>query len=255
MNYLFANFKMKLDYPETVNLIKILVQKKMNLKNTKLALCCDYSTLIKASEILKKSKISLASQDIFWENRGAYTGEVNLNNFKKANVKFSIIGHSERRINLNETNQIINKKLINALNNKITPILCIGETLKEKKLKQSKQIIKNQIISALKSINLKNTKKIIIAYEPIWAISSNQGLKVNVEYLNEMNDWIKTVITKNKKISKKLFDDKFNLIYGGNINNKNIDNLIKKTNFQGFLVGTYSTKAENIIRLMDIINK
>ncbi|MDD3284576.1 MAG: triose-phosphate isomerase [Patescibacteria group bacterium] len=257
MKYIFANLKMQLDYNETLNLLKKLKNDKKikELKNIQLVVCCDYISIPDASKIIKNSNLKLSSQNIFWEEFGAYTGEILTKNLKKFNTEFSMIGHSERRINLSESDEMINKKIQNALRNEIIPILCVGENLKQRKKNEQQQIIKKQIISALKSIDLKKVKKIFIAYEPIWAISSNNGINIDPKEADKMNNLIKEIIIKEKNIKEQIFNKKITLIYGGSVNDKNIKELITKKNINGVLVGSYSTKSKNIIKLIDIINK
>lgn len=257
MKYIFANLKMQLDYESTLNLLKKLKNntKIKKLKNIQVIVCCDYTSIPAASKITKNSNIKLSSQNIFWNESGAYTGEVPTKNLKKFNVEFSTIGHSERRVNLLESDEMVNKKIQNALRNEITPILCVGENLEQRNKNQQQQIIKKQILLGLKSINLQDVKKIFVAYEPIWAISSNNGINIDPKEADRMNGLIKNIIIKEKKISDTIFNKKIVLIYGGSVNDSNMKELITKKNISGVLVGSYSTKAENIIKLIDIINK
>ncbi len=255
---ILANWKMQLSYQETIDLAEALKKELKKYKNKKLeiGLCADFMTIPKLSEILKDTQIKLGCQNIFWEDRGAYTGEIMIDNLKNFNVHYAIIGHSERRKFLQESDEMINKKIKQALKNKIIPILCVGENFEERQNGQKDLAIIKQIKSALSEIKTNDIEKIIIAYEPIWVIGSGQAIQAEeAEHTNRIIKEVvlDTLMTADKNLNRKSLDNKIKLIYGGSIDASNILNFIKQKNIQGVLVGSASLKKEKFIHLINAI--
>ena len=173
-------------------------------------------------------------------NSGAFTGSISSTQIKKLGCKFVILGHSEKR-NDGDTNFIINKKIKSALNSKLNVIFCIGETKQEKKRNKTFEVLKKQIFECLKNIKIKNN--LLIAYEPVWSIGTG-----NVLY----HDDLKLVINKLKNIVKKKYNKHIKILYGGSVNRKNISELKKVNNIDGFLIGNAS---RNVNKFIDIIKK
>jgi len=198
---------------------------------------CPPSTLIRPmTKKLMNSKISVGAQNCHEiETNGAFTGSINAKMLKSVGAKYIILGHSENRFT-GENNKLINLKIKSALKSGLKVIFCIGETLKEKRKKITKQILKKQIKHGL--LKLKNTNKIIIAYEPVWSIGS--GIIPKPRDLYETINFIKK-ITKNSKV-----------LYGGSVNPKNVNELKSINNIDGFLIGGASQDSKKFI---DIIKK
>jgi len=198
---------------------------------------CPPSTLIRPmTKKLMNSKISVGAQNCHEnENNGAFTGSINAQMLKSVGAKYIILGHSENRL-AGENNKLINLKIKSALKSGLKVIFCIGETLKERRKKITKQILKKQIKHGL--LKLKNTNKIIIAYEPVWSIGS--GIIPKSKDLYETINFIKK-ITKNSKV-----------LYGGSVNPKNVNELKSINNIDGFLIGGASQDPKKFI---DIIKK
>jgi len=174
----------------------------------------------------------LGAQNCHWQNSGAYTGEVSPTMLKSLGVVYVIIGHSERRNYFKETDEMINKKLKAALNAGLMPILCIGE----KKGEDANLVVENQLSGDLNGISEKDRDKIIIAYEPVWAISTSDGEICYAEYAKKMLDFI-----------KQRFNGK--IIYGGSVDSKIIKNYLE-VGYQGALVGGASLKADEFIKIV-----
>jgi len=176
--------------------------------------------------------MTLAAQDCAWEECGPYTGEVSPQMLEGFGVKYVIIGHSERRIHFKETDEMINKKLKAILKAGLRPVLCIGE----KKGENAKTIVSGQIETDLKDIAEKDLEKVIIAYEPIWAISTNEGEICSPEQAKAMLNFIRT---------------KFNhrIIYGGSVDSKIVNGYLK-VGFEGVLVGGASLRPDEFIKLI-----
>lgn len=184
-------------------------------------------------------------QNISEYGQGAYTGEISVTQANSMNIKYSLVGHSERRKNFNETDEIVNKKLRKAVSNNINSVLCIGETLEEKENNLTKEIIKKQIINDLKEVDEFYFKNIIIAYEPVWAIGT--GIVPSIEDINEIINYIKDFINTNYGFNPKV-------LYGGSINENNINNLNTINNLDGFLVGGACLVPEKFIKIIETIN-
>lgn len=197
--------------------------------------------LIPVKKVLKKAK--LGAQDDFWENGGAYTGEVSAAMLKTSGVKYVIVGHSERR-RLGETDEIISKKIKAALKLKIKPILCVGESLEVRKkgLTAAKNFVKSQLKKDLKGIS---GKGLIIAYEPIWAISTNKGAKPDKpEDSLEMAKFIKEIL------HSTFYMLHTRILYGGSVNSKNAENFLQYEEINGALVGGASLKSEEFKKII-----
>ncbi len=236
--YFVANWKMFGGINSLKSLDKVVkFLKSFQKKNFVKIIYCPPNTLIDSmSKKLKKTKINVGAQNCHeQEDFGAFTGSINAKMLNSVGAKYVIIGHSETR-QIGETNRLINLKIQSAIKSGLKVIFCIGETLSEKKRKKTKTILKKQIKFGLKKI--KNKKKIIIAYEPIWSIGS--GIIPKANELFETIRFIKR-ITKNRRV-----------LYGGSVNPKNIHKLNLINNIDGYLVGGASKDPKKFI---DIIKK
>jgi triosephosphate isomerase len=236
--YFIANWKMFGGLNSLNSLHNVINFLKAFKKNKFIKIIyCPPSTLIRPmTKKLMNSKISVGAQNCHEnENNGAFTGSINAKMLKSVGAKYIILGHSENRL-AGENNKLINLKIKSALKSGLKVIFCIGETLKERRKKITKQILKKQIKHGL--LKLKNTNKIIIAYEPVWSIGS--GIIPKPKDLYETIKFIKK-ITKNSKV-----------LYGGSVNPKNVNELKSINNIDGFLIGGASQDPKKFI---DIIKK
>ena len=196
--------------------------------------------------ILTDYNIEIGSQNIDLEETGARTGEISASMIKDLGCAFSIIGHSERRMLFHEANQMICQKLIQANNNSIIPILCIGESVDENKSNITFNVLKKQIIGALKDVN--ELSSLIIAYEPIWAIGS--GKTPNPEEINSAHEMIKDVVqSRFPKI------DLESVLYGGSVNFKNASSLFEQKNIDGALIGGASLDGKEFALIANVFNE
>ena len=236
--YFIANWKMFGGLNSLNSLHKVIKFLKSFKKNKFVKIIyCPPSTLIRPmSKKLMNSKILVGGQNCHEnETNGAFTGSINAKMFKSVGAKYIILGHSENRF-AGENNKLINLKIKSALKSGLKIIFCIGETLKERRKKITKQILKKQIMQGL--FKLKNTNRIIIAYEPVWSIGS--GVIPKPKDLYETINFIKK-ITNNSKV-----------LYGGSVNPKNVNELKSINNIDGFLIGGASQDSKKFI---DIIKK
>ena len=238
-----ANWKMFGDLNSVKSIQSVInLSKKKNYKNAKIIYCPPYTLLNYFVIKTRKTNLDVGAQNCHYEiNTGPYTGSISSTMIKKLGAKYVIIGHSENRSN-GETNTQINKKIHSAILNNLNVIFCIGENLFEKKNKKTNKILKKQIDMGLKKI--KKIDKIIFAYEPVWSIGTGKVL-TNKELT-------KQVINIKKIIKNKFKNQKTKIIYGGSVNNQNINNLKQIKEINGFLIGGASQNSKKFI---DIIKK
>ena len=197
-------------------------------------------------EILNDYGIKIGAQNIDFLETGARTGEISASMIKDLGCEFSIIGHSERRILFDETNQIIQKKLIQANKNSVIPILCIGESAEENQANNTFNVLKKQIIEALQDIA--ELSSLIIAYEPVWAIGS--GKIPNSEEINSIHEMIKDVVqSRFPKIGLE------SVLYGGSVNLKNAPSMFKQKNIDGALIGGASLDGKEFALIANVFNE
>ena len=238
-----ANWKMfgNLNSVKSIESV-INLSKKKNYKNAKIIYCPPYTLLNNFVIKTRRTNLEVGAQNCHYEiNTGPHTGSISSTMIKKLGVKYVIIGHSENRSD-GETNNQINQKIHSAVSNNLNVIFCIGENLFEKKNKKTNKILKQQIDLGLKKI--KKIDKIIFAYEPVWSIGTGKVL-TNKELT-------KQVIIIKKIIKNKFKNQKTKIIYGGSVNNQNINNLKQIKEINGFLIGGASQNSKKFI---DIIKK
>lgn len=188
----------------------------------------------------KDLNIKLGLQNIFFENEGAYTGEILPVQAKSMGLKYTLVGHSERRKNLKENNQMINKKIKAGLKENMGIVLCVGETIEEKVLLETEDVLKRQIFTALKGID--DLKNIVIAYEPVWAIGTG---KIPTE--RELISSIKFIKNFVKELKR---NQEVKVLYGGSVNINNINELNKLEEIDGYLIGGASNNSEEFLNII-----
>ena len=225
--------------------------KKINFKKIEVVVCPPYVYLGKLKKISKK--IALGAQDVFWQERGAFTGEVSALMLVNMGIKYVILGHSERR-KLGETNADVNKKVKAALFSGLCPIVCVGETERDENHEYF-DVVKNQLKECLDGISREVLQKIIIAYEPVWALSTTMERKdATPSDAREMYVFIKKILTDKFGTKAKLP----RIIYGGSLNEKNCLDFLSQGKVDGGMPGAASLNADKfleIIRIAESINK
>lgn len=222
-----GNQKMYMNKEDVLAFVNML--KETNLDNKEVIVCPTYPFLEYYNDV-----VPVGAQNVSINDNGAYTGEVSALQLKSLNIPYCIVGHSERREYNKETDDEINKKVIKLLDNGITPILCIGEKLEERQNKLTETIIKNELTGDLNNLSPELVEKIIIAYEPIWAIGT--GLTPTLEEIDESMKFIKDYVTTTYNVSK------VTVLYGGSVSDKNIDELNTVESIDGYLIGGASSK-------------
>ncbi len=217
------------------------IQKKRKIETV---ICPPFVYLFPLAQLNRNHKIILGAQDAFFENKGAFTGQVSPKMLKDLGCKYVIVGHSEKRV-LGEKNEIINKKIHILLKENLTPILCIGENKEEREGKQTFERIKNQIQEGLKKVAKKYLHKVIIAYEPIWAIGTNRPCPP--ESVLTISIFIRKTFSTLFGLKK---TDKITILYGGSVNANNAKKYVEEARIDGLLIGNSSLRAEEFLKII-----
>ncbi len=238
-----GNWKMNMTPSESVNFVEKLIDEEIKSPG-EIVICVPFTSLYPVKEAVSNSEIKLGSQNVYFESSGAYTGEISGEMLKDLNVDYAIVGHSERREIFGESDEMINKKVLKLLELDINPILCVGETLEEREDGTHFDKVKSQITACLKDVDEKNLEKVVIAYEPIWAIGT--GKSASSDDAEEMCAFIRNLI---KEFFGEKVSNSIRIQYGGSVKPETIDELMSKENIDGALVGGASLKVEDFCRI------
>lgn len=248
--FIIANWKMQLSVVAAKTLatdLKNLLVKSNITTDKKVIVCPDFLGLTEVAKVLADTGILLGAQDGFYEEAGAYTGEVSLADLKTSGCQYVILGHSERRA-LGETDSIVNKKLKAALDNSLVPIVCVGETFAERKEGQTDLVVMNQIYQAFKDLKLKANDQIIVAYEPVWVIGTGQAIQPS-----DAAHAAAVIEQSLLDIFEGGHENNIAIIYGGSVTSANIKDFSAIANIKGVLVGGASLDAQNFVELINNI--
>jgi triosephosphate isomerase len=245
-----GNWKMNKTNSETIDFISKLNELIGDSQyQTGILICPTFTSLYTAGNYSKSSQIKTGSQNCYFEPKGAFTGEISIDMIKECKADYIIIGHSERRAIFGESDELINKKALAILNNNLIPIICIGETLDQRQTNQTESILKNQIIKAFKDISEDVLDKVVIAYEPVWAIGT--GVTATEEQINDTHNFIRDLLAE-------MYPNKYNEViiqYGGSVNKANSDSILNIKNVNGALIGGASLIAEDFFTIINIAEK
>lgn len=241
---IIGNWKMNKTLDEAKILISEILSQELD-NSVEKVVCIPYIYITEIRKLLDGTYIGLGVQNMFYEKSGAYTGEISPIMLKSCGVSYVILGHSERRTIFNETDDIINKKVKAALQNNLIPILCCGESLEERNSGTEKDVVKRQINNSLFGISKSEIEKVIIAYEPIWAIGT--GLTASSDDAEEMIKFIREILNDiYGEISLKV-----RIQYGGSVKPNNIKDLMQKENIDGALVGGACLESKSFCELIN----
>ena len=243
--FIAGNWKMNKNVKESVSLAKSLINRLKDVQDKDVVVCPAFTALSQVYEEVKDSNVKVGAQNMSFEDEGAYTGEISPRMLKDF-CEYVILGHSERRQYFGEDDEIVNKKVKKALEHGLKPILCIGETLEERDGDKTFDIIESQLKKSLKNMDKNDMKKIIIAYEPIWAIGT--GKTATPEQAEDVHVFIRKVIKKSygDEIASEL-----RILYGGSVKPDNVKTLMEKEDIDGALVGGASLDAESFSGIVD----
>jgi triosephosphate isomerase len=242
--FIAGNWKMYKTVPEAVATVQKLHQASSGLEKAQIVVIPPFTALSEVHRVLEESPIQIGAQNMHWEAEGAFTGEVSASMLKDVGCTCVVIGHSERRQYFGETNETVNKKIKSALVHGLVPIMCIGESLEERENSRTITKVQTQIEEGLLGLESDEIRRIIIAYEPIWAIGT--GLTATPEQAQEVHHFIRENVAEkhgNEVASCAI------ILYGGSVKPANTNSLLKEKDINGALVGGASLSAESFAEI------
>ena len=239
-----GNWKMYKTIEEGVAFITSLIPLIADAK-VEVRLAVPFTLIAKAKEAAKGSKILIGAQNMHDASEGSFTGEIAASMLLDAGAEFVILGHSERRHLFGEDNAFIHKKMVRAVTDDLQPILCIGETEKERQEGRAVEVVKNQLTEALKDIPNKQAKKVIFSYEPVWAIGT--GIHATPQEAEEMHHHIRQTL---EELYSPALAESAELLYGGSVKPSNARVLLEQTDIDGVLVGGASLSLDSFVEII-----
>lgn len=240
-----GNWKMNKTAKEAAKFI-LELKDKVKDANCEVVVCPAFTSLAQVITLVENTNIKVGAQNMYFEESGAYTGEVSPVMLKDLGVQYVILGHSERRQYFKEDDELINKKVKAAFLHGLTPILCVGETLDQREASKTFDIVKSQVERDLEDIDFKKVSSMVIAYEPIWAIGT--GKTATADDANEVIKYIRNVI---EEMYDKKTADEVRIQYGGSVKPSTIKEQMAKSDIDGALVGGASLKADDFAAIIN----
>jgi len=240
-----GNWKMHKTIKEAVEFVNE-IKSEINGTDVEAVICAPFTLLKDLKEAAKGTNIKIGAQNMHFEEKGAFTGEISPLMLKEIDVDYVVLGHSERRQYFNETNETVNKKVIKALEYKINPIICVGETLEQREADKTKDIVKVQVEKALVNIDEKDIKGIVIAYEPIWAIGT--GKTSSSKDANDVIAYIREVVA---NVYSEEIAEEVRMQYGGSVKPANVEEIMNESDIDGALVGGASLQPKDYVELVN----
>jgi triosephosphate isomerase len=242
-----GNWKMFKTIPETLDFCQRLKSEVVALqgKQIEVAVAPPFTALAAAAHALQGTSISIAAQDVFWAESGAYTGEVAPRMLKDAGCRMAIVGHSERRQYFHETDESVNQKAAALTKEGLIPIVCVGETLAERKEKVTFRIVERQIREGLKGVSVKDPLLLVIAYEPVWAIGTGQT--ATPQQAQEVQAYIRKVLG---EVFSSSIAQGMRILYGGSVKPENTAELMAMEDVDGALVGGASLQIDSFCQII-----
>lgn len=237
-----GNWKMNKNLQDSLDFVKELGTYRLD-ESVEAVLCTPFHVLYELGRASKQ--VVTGAQNMHYEDDGAYTGEISATMLKDTGARYVILGHSERRQYFSETDEVVNKKVKKALTSELTPILCVGETLEEREAKKLWDIVSEQVQRGMRNLSADEAKKVVIAYEPIWAIGT--GKTATSEEANSMTSFIREEL-------KKMFGEvaeEVSILYGGSVKPENIKEIMAQSDIDGALVGGAALKADSFVKLVN----
>jgi triosephosphate isomerase len=241
-----GNWKMNKDIHETATLLKELTERMRDVRaGVEVVVCPPFPALVVAKTLLGGARVGLGAQNMSQHDDGAYTGEVSARMLTAVGCTHVILGHSERRQYFKETNELVNAKVRKALSGGLTPIVCVGETLEERESGVTDAIITTQIRGVLHDLSSDEIAKVVIAYEPVWAIGT--GKNATPEQANDVHRLIRKLLS---QMTSWNVAEKIVIQYGGSMNDKNASALLAQPDIDGGLIGGASLKADAFMTIV-----
>lgn len=243
--FIAGNWKMNLALSSSLELAGGLKSQLGEVGNVDVAVCPPSIYIQQVAALLKDSTIGVGAQNVYHQAKGAFTGEISTAMLLDVGVKYVILGHSERRHILHESNNDVNLKTLAALASGLTPIVCVGELLEEREAGTTEAVVKEQFEGSFANVSAEDMKKSVIAYEPVWAIGT--GKVATPDQAEEVHLSIRNLIE--KKYGKEVAES-VRIQYGGSVNDENAKEILAKPNVDGALVGGASLKVEAFVKII-----
>jgi triosephosphate isomerase (TIM) len=240
-----GNWKMNNDLAQSQNLVSNILNGLQSKPNCEVIICPPYTSLSEISSLVKNTSVKLGAQNMYSEDSGAFTGEVSASMLKSVGCEYVILGHSERRNIFGESDEMINKKVLKALESGLKPIFCVGELLEQREAGTTKDVVKRQVESGLKNVDSSKINEIIIAYEPVWAIGT--GKTATSAQAQEVHEFIRSLI---KNLFSSEVAEKIIIQYGGSVKPENSGELLSQKDIDGALIGGACLKADSFLSII-----
>jgi len=240
-----GNWKMNKTNKEAASLMNDIIFNVKKVQDVEIVVCPPYTALSDVNRMIKKTNIELGAQDVYFEEKGAFTSKVSAEMLKDVGCTYVIIGHSETRQYFNETDVSVNKKIKTALKYRLNPIICVGESLKQREAGKTMPVIKSQLKGALKDITKRQMGSVVIAYEPVWAIGT--GKTATPEQAQEVHYEL-------RKLLIQLYGpdtaEGVRILYGGSVKPDNVKDLMAEEDIDGGLIGGASLDADSFSKIV-----
>ena len=240
-----GNWKMFKTSSEAVETAGQLVKLVAMTTDIDVMIAPPFTALAQVSDVVRGSCVSLGAQNLFWEAQGAFTGAISPAMLVSAGCKYVIIGHSERRQYFNETDETVNKRIKAAFDNDLIPVMCVGESEKERESKNTFSVLDKQVKKGLEDFSADNLKRLVIAYEPVWAIGT--GKTATSEQAQEVHRFLRSVL---EKSFGNMLAKSIRILYGGSVKPGNIAELMAMPDVDGALVGGASLDPETFSKIV-----
>jgi triosephosphate isomerase len=240
-----GNWKMHTSAQEAQKLASAVAKAANKVSGRDVMIAPPFTALAEVSTVLSGTKVILGAQNVHWEEQGAFTGEISGPMLKDLGCSMAIIGHSERRHVFGETDFMINRRTIGALQFGLIPVFCVGETLKKREAGQTLKVLEDQVRAGLAAVELTDGGQVVVAYEPVWAIGT--GKTATESQAQEVHNFIRTLLA---EIYEKNIAGQIRILYGGSVKPENIDILMQQEDIDGVLVGGAALDAEMFERII-----
>jgi len=240
-----GNWKMHTTVREAQQLASAVAHATAAVPDRDVMIAPPYTALAAVAQVLADTGVILGAQNVHWEEAGAFTGEISAGMLKDVGCTMAIVGHSERRHVFGENDTMINKRVAGALRSSLVPVLCVGETLEQREAGQTLKVLDEQVRAGLAGINIIDGNKLVVAYEPVWAIGT--GKTATESQAQEAHHFIRTLLG---DICEKNIAARMRILYGGSVKPENIDILMQQDDIDGALVGGAALKADSFERII-----
>ena len=240
-----GNWKMHTTVREAQELASAVVRAAAKVTDREVMIAPPYTALAAVGKMLADTGVILGAQNVHWEDEGAFTGEISAPMLRDVGCTMAIVGHSERRHVFGETDSMINRRLTGAIHSGLIPVLCVGETLKQRDLDQTLEVLEEQVRSGLAGVEVVDGGELVVAYEPVWAIGT--GKTATEGQAQEAHSFIRKLLS---DICEKNIAAQVRILYGGSVKPENIDSLMQQEDIDGALVGGAALKADSFERII-----